>query len=150
MIAGAISHICLTGGWLARKSPPYTVSSKCFHGESPSPLVLTAPLMPPCAQTECERLTGTTEKRSTACPASAIFIAAANPASPPPTMAILMPLLPTVAISVKDTSQQSSRTNEGDHRVDADQQQHRAERDAGVTCQTLSLCSDGNAPVNHE
>src|SRR6266705_5485604 len=92
MIAGAISHIALAGGWFARKSPPYTVSSKCSQVESPSPLVLTAPLMPPCAQTECERLTGTTEKRSTSCPASAIFIAAANPASPPPTIAILIPL----------------------------------------------------------
>src|SRR5437016_7884464 len=48
--------------------------------------------MPPCAQTECERLTGTTENRSTSWPASAIFIAAARPASPPPTTAILIPL----------------------------------------------------------
>ena len=37
-------------------------------GESPSPLVLTAALMPPCAQTECERFTGTSEKRSTVLP----------------------------------------------------------------------------------
>src|SRR5712691_3676351 len=92
MIAGAISHIALAGGWLARQSPPYTVASKCSQVESPSPLVLTAPLMPPCAQTECERFTGTTENKSTACPASAIFIAAASPASPPPTIAILIPL----------------------------------------------------------
>src|ERR1051325_3497940 len=92
MMDGAISHIALTGGWLARKSPPQTVSSKCFQGLSPSPFVLTAPLMPPCAQTEGERLTGTTEKRSTEWPPSAIFIAAASPASPPPTMAILIPL----------------------------------------------------------
>src|SRR6476660_10493817 len=64
------------------------VSSKCNQVESPSPLVFTAPLIPPCAQTECERFTGTTEIRSTSCPASAIFIAAASPARPPPTMAI--------------------------------------------------------------
>ena len=42
--------------------------------------------------TECERFTGTTEIRSTSCPASAIFIAAASPASPPPTMAIFKPV----------------------------------------------------------
>src|SRR5260370_39470340 len=84
--------MALAGGWFARKSPPYTVSSKCSQVESPSPLVLTAPLMPPCAQTEPERFTGTTENSSTACPASAIFIAAANPANPPPTIAILIPL----------------------------------------------------------
>ena len=59
MMPGAASHIALTGGWFARKSPPYTVSSKCSQGESPSPFVLTAPLMPPCAHTEWERLTGT-------------------------------------------------------------------------------------------
>src|SRR5436309_10020204 len=93
MIEGAISHIFWAGGWLAWKSPPYTVSSKCFQVESPSPFVLTAPLMPPCAQTECERLTGTTENRSTECPASAIFMAAANPARPPPTTAILIPVI---------------------------------------------------------
>src|SRR5919202_1095396 len=109
MMDGAISHIALAGGWLARKSPPYTVSSKCSHVESPSPLVLTAPLMPPCAQTECERLTGTTEKRSTLCPASAIFIAAANPASPPPTIATRMPLL---AMSVKNPSEQPALPDE--------------------------------------
>src|SRR5258707_12038651 len=48
--------------------------------------------MPPWAQTECERFTGTTENRSTECPASAIFIAAASPARPPPTTTILIPL----------------------------------------------------------
>src|SRR5207244_9471976 len=98
MIDGAISHIAFAGGWFARKSPPYTVSSKCSQVESPSPLVLTAPLMPPCAQTECERFTGTTENKSTECPASAIFIAAASPARPPPTIAILIPL--AISLSV--------------------------------------------------
>src|SRR5689334_12123125 len=61
------------------------VSSKCRAGESPSPFQLTAALMPPCAQTECERLTGTIEKRSTATPASAALIVVMRPASPPPT-----------------------------------------------------------------
>src|SRR5690348_10898264 len=60
-----------------------------MSGESPSPLVLTAPLIPPCAQTECERLTGTIENRSTSPPISAILITAASPASPPPTTIIL-------------------------------------------------------------
>src|SRR4051812_13292365 len=41
--------------------------------------------MPPCAQTECERLTGTMENRSTCPPASAILMTAESPASPPPT-----------------------------------------------------------------
>src|SRR5713226_6314990 len=96
--------MALAGGWFARKSPPYTVSSKCSQVESPSPFVLTAPLMPPCAQTECERFTGTTENRSTACPASAIFIAAASPASPPPTTAILIPLAIDSSENVRQTS----------------------------------------------
>src|SRR5690606_41932122 len=61
------------------------VSSKWIQGESPSPLVLTAPLMPPCAHTEWERLTGTMENRSTRPPASATLIVAIKPASPPPT-----------------------------------------------------------------
>src|SRR3954471_8259474 len=61
------------------------VSSKCFQVESPSPLRFFAALMPPCAQTECERFTGTMEKRSTCPPASAILMTAASPASPPPT-----------------------------------------------------------------
>src|SRR5262245_42756776 len=45
--------------------------------------------MPPWAQTECERLTGTMEKRSTLPPASAILMTAARPARPPPTTMIL-------------------------------------------------------------
>src|SRR3954463_14389738 len=61
------------------------VSSKCFQVESPSPLRFLAALMPPCAQTECERLTGTMENRSTCPPASAILMTAESPASPPPT-----------------------------------------------------------------
>ena len=73
------------GGWFARKSPPYAVSSRCTSGESPSPFVFTLALMPPCAQTECERFTGTSENRSTGMPASHSLITVVRPASPPPT-----------------------------------------------------------------
>src|SRR5579859_5775024 len=65
------------------------VSSKCCQVESPSPFRFFAALMPPCAQTECERLTGTIENRSHSPPISAILMTAANPASPPPTTIIL-------------------------------------------------------------
>src|ERR1700761_211244 len=61
------------------------VSSKCLKTSSPSPLRFLAALMPPWAQTECERLTGTMEKRSTLPPASAILMTAERPARPPPT-----------------------------------------------------------------
>src|SRR5208282_2631226 len=40
--------------------------------------------MPPCAHTECERFTGTMEKRSTLAPDSAILMTAESPARPPP------------------------------------------------------------------
>src|SRR5512132_1758773 len=59
-----------------------------MSGESPSPFVLTAPLIPPCAQTEWLRLTGTIEKRSTPIPISAARTAVMSPARPPPTMMI--------------------------------------------------------------
>src|SRR5712691_8823915 len=65
------------------------VSSKCCQVESPSPLRFLAALMPPCAQTECERFTGTIENRSTCPPISAILMTAERPASPPPTTMIL-------------------------------------------------------------
>src|SRR4051812_13059409 len=77
--------MALTGGWWARKSPPLTESMKWISGESPSPLVLTAPLMPPCAHTEWERRHGTNENTSTSNPASAILITVMRPARPPPT-----------------------------------------------------------------
>src|SRR5579884_89394 len=64
------------------------VSSKCCQVVSPSPFRFLAALIPPCAQTECERFTGTMEKRSTWPPASAILIVAESPASPPPTTMI--------------------------------------------------------------
>src|SRR6266496_4738699 len=65
------------------------LSSKCCQVESPSPFKFLAALMPPCAQTECERFTGTIENRSTSPPISAILMTAARPASPPPTTMIL-------------------------------------------------------------
>src|SRR6476660_10503671 len=65
------------------------VSSKCCQVESPSPFRFFAALMPPCAQTECERFTGTIENRSHCPPISAILMTAASPASPPPTTMIL-------------------------------------------------------------
>jgi hypothetical protein len=46
-------------------------------------------LMPPCAHTEWERFTETTENRSTVPPISATLIAADRPARPPPTMITL-------------------------------------------------------------
>src|SRR5258707_7852806 len=64
------------------------VSSRCWKVESPSPFRFLAALMPPCAHTECERLTGTMENRSTLPPASAILITADRPARPPPTTII--------------------------------------------------------------
>src|SRR5208282_5420219 len=65
------------------------VSSKWIQVESPSPFRFLAALMPPCAQTECERFTGTIENRSTSPPISAILMTAARPARPPPTTIIL-------------------------------------------------------------
>src|SRR6266849_7099049 len=69
----------------ARKSPPWRVSLTWMSGWSPSPLVLTAPLIPPWAQTECDRLTGTIESTSTCAPASANLMVVIKPARPPPT-----------------------------------------------------------------
>src|SRR4029079_17356965 len=103
--------------------------------------------MPPWAQTEWERFTGTTETRSTACPASAIRIAAARPARPPPTIAIL---IPSLAISLKNSSQQTTRANEGNRGVNADQQEHNSKRDAGITGQSLRAFANRDAPVDHE
>src|SRR6185503_15712100 len=122
------------------------VSSKCSQVESPSPLVLTAPLMPPCAQTECERFTGTTEKRSTACPPSAILIAAARPARPPPTIAILVPLLAIL----EESSQQSARTYKSNRGIDTDEQHENSKTNARVAGQPLRAFANGDAPINQE
>src|ERR1700754_2361461 len=96
------------------------VSSKCLKTSSPSPLRFLAALMPPWAQTEWERLTGTMEKRSTLPPASAILMTAARPARPPPTTMILgvaAAMLETFHTEPntnrkRDKSQQGNRTNE--------------------------------------
>src|SRR5205807_4536159 len=68
-----------------RKSPPFSVSLTWMSGGSPSPLVFTAPLMPPWAQTEWLRLTGTIEQTSTCLPASASLMTVISPDNPPPT-----------------------------------------------------------------
>src|ERR1017187_6333036 len=60
------------------------VSSKWIQVESPSPLRFLAALMPPWAQTEWERFTGTIENRSTSPPISAILMTAARRGWPPP------------------------------------------------------------------
>src|ERR1044071_5570374 len=87
---GPQSPISFTGGWCCRKSPPYTVSSKCSHSLSPCCRVRSLTLlMPPWAQTLCERFTGTRLIRSTSMPSSANFIEAASPAKPPPTIRTL-------------------------------------------------------------
>ena len=66
MILGAWFAISNTGGWSARKSPPRTVSSKCSHSLYPCWRAMSlVALIPPWAQTECDRLTGTIEMRST-------------------------------------------------------------------------------------
>src|ERR1700675_2292605 len=76
------------------------VSSKCFQVESPSPFKFLAALMPPCAQTECDRFTGTMEKRSTGTPDSATRIAAISPARPPPTIMIFGFFMRAISLSV--------------------------------------------------
>src|SRR5262244_920596 len=77
------------------------VSSKCCQVESPSPFRFLAALIPPCAHTECDRLTGTMENKSTCPPISAILMTAARPASPPPTTMIfgLVAIFSTVVMS---------------------------------------------------
>src|SRR6202035_406246 len=57
--------------------------------------------MPPCAHTECERFTGTMEKRSTFAPISAILMTAASPASPPPMTMILGAAISLHRLSVR-------------------------------------------------
>src|SRR5215831_8013175 len=138
MMPGAASHMALTGGWLARKSPPYTVSSKCSQVESPSPLVLTAPLMPPCAHTECERRQGTNEKTSTSCPASASLMMAASPARPPPTT-----MKRCLAMSLSDGDECEEGVQPEEREDDADP---RAEEGR----QPLGAWTDRDSPVNEE
>src|SRR6266850_7935406 len=78
-------------------------------------------LIPPCAQTECDRLTGTIENRSTVTPSSASLIAQARPANPPPTtitfffdaIAILIYQIPTTFPSPSSPASRG-RTSDGD------------------------------------
>ena len=60
------------------------VSWKWCSGESPSPMVLIAPLIPPWAQAECDLFGGTSENTLTAAPFSTALIVAIKPADPPP------------------------------------------------------------------
>src|SRR5690242_8606082 len=52
--------------------------------------------MPPCAQTECERFTGTSEMRSTGTLASQSLITVIRPARPPPTTTTRRTLPPSL------------------------------------------------------
>ena len=65
------------------------VSKVWISGLSSSPLMFTAALMPPWAQTLWLRFTGTMLKSSTSWPPSASLIEAIRPARPPPTMMYL-------------------------------------------------------------
>src|SRR3954454_16966643 len=109
--------------------------------------------MPPCAQTECERLTGTTEIRSTSCPASAIFIAAAKPASPPPTIAIFKPVAMELyfpaslrrpvsrepRLRTQRIRHQPARPDKTDRCIDTRHAQKHRERQRGVERNLLGL-----------
>src|SRR5512147_1287530 len=110
-----------------------------MSGESPSPLMLTAPLMPPCAHTEWERFTGTKEMRLTSWPASASLIVAISPARPPPTtmnFCFAMPA-PLVPAPVCEESQQ---------RVDPHAGHDDAHGGARVQRETLRVAPGGDAP----
>jgi hypothetical protein len=65
-------------------------------GLSPSPLVFTDALMPPCAHTECERFTGTSE-RGRPGPASQSLMTVIRPARPPPTTMTRRTLPPSLS-----------------------------------------------------
>jgi hypothetical protein len=86
---GALLAHVLDGGLVGEEVAAVDGVVEVLEVVSPSPLRFLAALMPPWAQTECERLTGTMEKRSTVPPASAILMTAASPARPPPTTMIL-------------------------------------------------------------
>jgi hypothetical protein len=82
---GALVAHGLDGGLVGEEVAAVDGVVEVLEDESPSPLRFLAALMPPWAQTEWERLTGTMEKRSTVPPASAILMTAERPARPPPT-----------------------------------------------------------------
>src|SRR6476646_9298083 len=110
-----------------------------MSGESPSPFVLTAPLIPPCAQTEWLRLTGTIEKRSTPIPISAARTAVMRPARPPPTMMIR-------SFSAISTALQPERLDAPDADVRQDQEDDRRD----VHHPPLRLRADRQAPDDRE
>src|SRR5713101_9294856 len=124
------------------------VSSKCFQVESPSPFRFFAALMPPCAQTECERFTGTMENRSTGTPDSATRIAAISPARPPPTMMIFGFLIRGVSLGVCPQREPGVVQAESDG--DACDRQHGADKCAEITGGTLRPCGHCNAPLARE
>src|SRR5277367_5977042 len=134
------------------------VSSKCAQVESPSPLRFLAALIPPCAQTECERFTGTMENRSTCPPISAILITAARPARPPPITVILGAVILLVFQSVygggeRDLSRagrldRRSQERIHGHRTHAHEQQSYCQAD--VTKAAARLITGRDAPLGRE
>src|SRR5215468_9166133 len=139
------------------------VSSQCCQVESPSPFRFFAALIPPCAQTECERFTGTMENRSTLPPISAILMTAARPASPPPTTMIFG----AAAISIHRPFGKGSRAVIGIHdialrrrlleahaeRIEADQSdnaQKKEKCEAQAKESLLRMLAGNDAPLRRE
>src|ERR1051325_11473282 len=112
-------------------------------GESPSPFVCTATLMPPWAQTECDRFTGTTEKSITLPPFSATRIAAIRPASPPPTMM-------TRGSAMESVGEGVSRRDEMPDGEPADREQAEAQRVEDHAARVLRARTDGETPADAE
>src|SRR4029077_6199994 len=104
--------------------------------------------MPPCAQTECERFTGTIENKSTGTPDSATRIAAISPARPPPTMMIFGFLIRGVSLGVCPQREPSVVQPERDG--DACDRQHGADNSAKVTSGALRTCGHRNTPLAGE
>src|SRR2546423_13584434 len=94
-------------------------------------------------------------------------MAAAKPASPPPTIAILIPAAIAVAQTsvcdslllnnndklkfvLHDPGDQPSGLNKCNRRVDANREQKQSDRDACVTGQALCPFADRDAPINQE
>src|SRR3954469_11834652 len=129
------------GGCSARKSPPFTESTKWISGESPSPLVFTAPLMPPCAHTECERRQGTNENTSHSCPASQILMTVMRPARPPPTTMNLG----FSAVAIFPSGRHLVKSHQ---RRIRDRQERRADQAAHQTRPALRARADGQPPMD--
>src|SRR5579864_2697216 len=116
--------------------------------------------MPPCAHTECERLTGTIENRSHSPPISAILMTAASPANPPPTTMILgatMLLHPrcggrvarvdNVAVCTGHILEPRVERVQAGQSHDREQQE---ERQAEIEQPLLRLVPGNNAPLGRE